>query len=74
MMDSIVAWHPSLADEARSGSLRPLGVTPAAHRTRLAFAEFQLGFNQALQPGEVWASIHCGTQGRTFLNRGELGA
>jgi hypothetical protein len=36
MMDSIVAWHPGLADEARSGSLRPLGVTPAARRTRRA--------------------------------------
>jgi len=47
MMDSVVAWHPSLADEARSGSSRPLEVTPAARRARRAHAGFQF----AVQPG-----------------------
>ena len=47
MMDSVVAWHPSLADESRNGFSRPLGVTPAARRTRRAHAAFQF----AVQPG-----------------------
>ena len=48
MMDSGVAWHPSLADESRSGSLRPLGFTPAARRTRRASSGFEFAWIQTV--------------------------
>jgi hypothetical protein len=43
MTSSIVAWHPGLADEARSGFLRPLGVTPAARSRASLTLVFNLG-------------------------------
>ena len=59
MMDSVVAWHPRLADESRSGSSRPLGVTPGRPPDAPRFRRVPVHPCSTCAHGEAAAARFC---------------